>query len=435
MMLLRSRPFVLLVASHLFVVACGGDAGNRESEQTPDATTDGGSFRCNDGTSIPSRSVCDGDQDCVGGEDEANCGANADVVDDIDGDVATDANIDAPPDARIDAADDVLNDGDAVPDTNIDATPDVQVDAADDGDAVPDTNIDATPDVQVDAADDVASDTSTETCPSELLSPGDDFVRISAGSFTMGAPATELGVGIREDRVQVPVTLTRDFWLQATEVTQGEYEALMATNPSCFQSTSGTECSSGSANPNGPVENLSWLDAIAYANARSRAEGVPACYDAVGNVIGGDTVYDCCGYRLATEAEWEYAARAGTTTATYAGDLTGEAFSCDSQPNLDPIAWFCANSGGRTRDVATRSANAWGLYDMLGNVWEWTHDWHATSAAGGTDPWGPATGTNRVIRGGSWTNFASSTRTGYRFRTVPDRRINLLGFRLARTAP
>jgi formylglycine-generating enzyme required for sulfatase activity len=196
-----------------------------------------------------------------------------------------------------------------------------------------------------------------DTCSGDLTAPAEGFVRIAGGTFTMGSPSSELGWD--SDETQHEVTLTRDFWLQTTEVTQGAYQALMGSNPSSFTAC-GASC---------PVEQVSWYDAIAYANARSRAEGLPECYDGEGNVIGGTTVYECCGYRLPTEAEWEYAARAGMSTATYRGDLTGDPFSCDPQPSLDSIAWFCGNAGDQTQVVGGKAPNAWGLYDMLGNVW------------------------------------------------------------------
>jgi formylglycine-generating enzyme required for sulfatase activity len=129
-------------------------------------------------------------------------------------------------------------------------------------------------------------------------------------------------------------------------------------------------------------------------------------------------------------AEWEYAARAGTSTATYLGNLAGDPFSCDSQRNLDPIAWFCGNSGRSTRAVGTRSANAWGLYDMLGNVWEWTSDWSGGYPGTVTDPVGPSTGSVRVFRGGSWFVNADVARAAYRSNGDPAG-----GFRLARSLP
>jgi formylglycine-generating enzyme required for sulfatase activity len=128
------------------------------------------------------------------------------------------------------------------------------------------------------------------------------------------------------------------------------------------------------------------------------------------------------GYRLPTEAEWEYAARAGTTTPRYG--------------TLDQIAWYSSNSGSATHPVGQKTANAWNLYDMLGNVWEWTQDWKGDYSAGSqTDPQGPASGSSRVIRGGGWDDVASYARAGYRYYDPPDDRDYFLGFRPLRSLP
>jgi formylglycine-generating enzyme required for sulfatase activity len=201
------------------------------------------------------------------------------------------------------------------------------------------------------------------------------YVRISAGRFTMGSPANESGRD--SDEVQHQVTLSRDFWLKATEVTQGEWRALMGSNPSRF-SACGDAC---------PVEQVSWSDAVDYVNALSRSVGLAECYGG----SGWDRTFvglSCRGFRLPTEAEWEYAARAGTT-----GERYGP---------LDAIAWYEGNSGGRTQPVRGKQANAWGLYDMIGNVWEWTHDWYGAYGGAATDPVGPGTGSFRVDRGGGY---------------------------------
>jgi formylglycine-generating enzyme required for sulfatase activity len=249
------------------------------------------------------------------------------------------------------------------------------------------------------------------------------FVRIEPGTFTMGSPEGELGR--QDDEIQHAVTLTRAFLLQATEVTQGEYSALMRGNPSAFTDC-GVDC---------PVEQVRWFDATAYANAVSATEGLAPCYDASGEVVGGATVYDCEGYRLPTEAEWEYAARAGTTTATYRGNLSGDPFSCVRQANLDLIAWHCGNLGDMAQPVGGKQANAWGLYDMLGNVWEWTHDWYGEYGGPVTDPSGAASGSYRVVRGGSWGFLAVDARAAMRGYVDPDGGIFYRGFRLARTLP
>jgi formylglycine-generating enzyme required for sulfatase activity len=194
--------------------------------------------------------------------------------------------------------------------------------------------------------------------------------------------------------------------MKATEVTQGEWQAVMGSNPYKFK-TCGANC---------PVEKVSWEDAVGYANALSRREGLPECYS--GSTFTG---LGCSGYRLPTEAEWEYAARAGTTAATYA--------------NLAGVAWYDANSGAATHPVGQKQPNAWGIYDMLGNVFEWTGDWYDTYPGTVTDPTGPATGSFRVTRGGSWNFYARNARAAGRVYDAPYNNYSFLGFRLSRTAP
>ena len=265
----------------------------------------------------------------------------------------------------------------------------------------------------------------------------DGFVLVSGGTFTMGSPEGELGNWGDEDQHQV--TLTRDFWLQETEVTQAQWSARMGNNPSEFYSC-GDDC---------PVETVNWWEALAYANAASSAEGLPECYTLEGcndvspgndldcsavsvNAPSGDP-YACEGYRLPTEAEWEYAYRAGTTTAFYNGAITDT--GCDD-PNLDAIGWYCGNASDTTHPVAQKEPNAWGLYDLAGNVLEWTWDWYAVYPTGAvTDPTGPGGGSSRVYRGGSWYGDAGFARAASRY-VVPFYRYGaFLGFRLARSAP
>jgi formylglycine-generating enzyme required for sulfatase activity len=191
---------------------------------------------------------------------------------------------------------------------------------------------------------------------------------------------------------------------------------------------------------------VNWYSAVGFANALSVREGLSPCYTLTGcsdaangwkdgahSGCSGATFagLSCTGYRLPTESEWEYAARSGTTTATYAGNVTGT--DCDDR-TLPPIAWFCGNSDGRTQSVATRQANAWGLYDMLGNVYEWTWDWYGTYPGAVTDPLGPSSGSRRVLRGGGWDDYESRARAAYRYRG-PDDRGSDYGFRLARSLP
>jgi formylglycine-generating enzyme required for sulfatase activity len=308
------------------------------------------------------------------------------------------------------------------------------------------------------------------------------FQWVPRGTFTMGSPEGEDGRNASRE-AQVEVSLTRDYFVQRTEVTQGQWSAVMGvwnalptsqrtmsgwtgatpvfgTTPSCFATTSGTSCASGS-NPNGPVERVSWWDAVVFANTLSILEGLDPCYTlsgcgtgtgvaGVGGGCSGTSATcssgtftcssvtfagkSCSGYRLPTEAEWERSARGGTTSATYNGNLTGTDCA-GSDGVLNPIAWYTCNSGNRTQAVGGKTPNAWGLYDMLGNVWEWTWTWYEEAQSGGMDPLGPSTGSSRVLRGASWGNAASLTRSAFRDSIAPGFRNRGFGFRLVRSAP
>ena len=144
--------------------------------------------------------------------------------------------------------------------------------------------------------------------------------------------------------------------------------------------------------------------------------------------------YACPGYRLPTDAEWEYAYRAGTETAYYSGENDPAACSCEGDAKLDPIAWYCDNAGSKTHPVGRKPPNAWNLYDMAGNVWEWSHDWYQSSlgTAAVTAPWGPASGSSRVVRGGAWYGDAHYARAAFRSRLRPAGRDNDHGFRCSR---
>ena len=228
------------------------------------------------------------------------------------------------------------------------------------------------------------------------------YVRIAPGTFMMGSPSSEAGRD--SDETQHKVRITRAFLLKATEVTQAEWRSVMGSNPSHFSSC-GDRC---------PVEKVNWHEAVAYCNKLSAAAGLQACY--AGHRFVG---LGCTGYRLPTEAEWEYAARAGTTGARY-----GE---------VDAVAWYDGNSGSRTHEVGTRKPNAWGLFDMLGNVWEWTNDWKEGYSGAVVDPVGASWGQYRVFRGGSWGFEARFARAAVRCGLDPGRRYGFLGFRVARS--
>jgi formylglycine-generating enzyme required for sulfatase activity len=227
---------------------------------------------------------------------------------------------------------------------------------------------------------------------------GMTFKVIPAGTFTMGSPSDEL---VRaSDETQHQVTLSNAYYMQTTEVTQAQWEAVMGDNPSWFPGCS--DC---------PVENVSWNDVQEFIDKL--------------NAMGEGT------YRLPTEAEWEYACRADSTTAFANGEITEK--YCGYDPNLDAMGWYCYNSGDETHPVAQKEPNAWGLYDMHGNVWEWCQDWHGSYPTGAvTDPTGPSSGTYRVLRGASWHDNAKSTRSANRHWSLPDERNGCHGFRVVR---
>ena len=253
---------------------------------------------------------------------------------------------------------------------------------------------------------------------------GMEFAWIPAGKFEMGSPEGEAGRNGDERQHEVP--LSQGFWMGRYEVTQGEWEAVMGSNPSYFH-LCGSRC---------PVEFVSWDEVEAFIrslNARESERGYR--------------------YRLPTEAEWEYAARAGSMGATPEGELRilGER----NVPVLDGQAWYGGNSGVSherghpcssweekqypaescgTHPVGQKRANGWGLHDMLGNVAEWTADWYGEYPRDPVrDPQGPCAGSARVIRGGSWFYHAVNVRSAARARSAPGLDGPNVGFRLLRT--
>jgi len=237
--------------------------------------------------------------------------------------------------------------------------------------------------------------------------PPANMVFIAPNTFTMGSPADEVNRQADEGP-QTTVTISHGFWIGKYEVTQREYLAVVGSNPSQFP-----------GNLDRPVETVSWLDATNYCALLTQQEF------AAGHIPPGSH------YRLPTEAEWECAARAGTSTR----------FSYGDDPNFTGLAanaWYAGNAGFGTHPVGQKLPNPWGLYDMEGNVLEWTLDWYGPYPGGSvTDPQGPAANVQgvKVIRGGAWDAFGSDCRSGRRLTEGVHPFIHdfILGFRVVLT--
>jgi formylglycine-generating enzyme required for sulfatase activity len=229
-----------------------------------------------------------------------------------------------------------------------------------------------------------------------------NMVYIPAGTFKMGSPTNELG-RYYDEGPQTSVTLTSGYWMAPYLVTQQEYQSRMGTNPSYF-----------TGNLSLPVDQVSWLDASNYCRLLTQQEL------AAGRIPAGVQ------FRVPTEAEWEYACRAGTTTRyNYGDDLL--------YSSLTNHAWYIDDSNNQTQPVGQKPPNAWGLYDMHGDVWEWCQDWYSdTSYPGGsvTDPRGPITGLTRVLRGGSWADGETLCRSACRIGDDPTAQYFTYGFRV-----
>jgi formylglycine-generating enzyme required for sulfatase activity len=228
-----------------------------------------------------------------------------------------------------------------------------------------------------------------------------NMVFIPPGTFRMGSPSNEVDRVVVEGP-QTAVTISRGFWMGSHAVTQGEYQPLMGNNPSFF-----------TGDLSRPVETVYWFDATNYCWVLTQQER------AAGRIPTNSV------YRLPTEAEWEYACRAWTSTRFSYGDDPG-------YTNLTEYAWYGDNSGGTTHPAGQKLPNTWGLYDMHGNLWEWCQDWWSVNHPGGIalDPQGPATGADHVIRGGDWHDFAWTCRSAVRASPNPASGNRRLGFRV-----
>ena len=277
-----------------------------------------------------------------------------------------------------------------------------------------------------------ASDCSSGMCSGGVCqsTTPSGWTTIKAGTFKMGSPTGEKCRG--SDETQHQVTLSNNFMIQSTEVTQAQFNAVMANKPSKFTSCGGT-C---------PVEQVTWHEAVAYCNALSQKDGLTACYTCTGSgksmtcketmATVGKGIYSCKGYRLPTEAEWEYAYRSGTATALYSGSITN---CTSSDNNADKIGWYSTNSSSKPHPAGQKSSNAWGLYDMAGNVWEWCHDGYQNSLGSSAvvDPVFSAP--TKVMRGGSWLNPPNKMRGAGRNKYAPANSHATVGFRCVKTLP
>ena len=216
-----------------------------------------------------------------------------------------------------------------------------------------------------------------------------DRVQIQGGRFMMGD----------KEQMDAPLheVVLSPFLIDRYLVTQEQFQKIMGDNPSRWK---------GDKNP---VEQVRWSDAVKFCNQRSQLEKLQPCY----NLKTWRCDFDADGYRLPTEAEWEYACRAGSTTAFFFGDNPGK---------LSDYAWFEKNSGGRPQPVGQKQPNAWGLYDICGNVWEWCNDFYKVDYYKDSpqkDPRGPDEGQTKVVRGGAWRFKPESCRSGYRYNENP----------------
>ena len=212
---------------------------------------------------------------------------------------------------------------------------------------------------------------------------------VEGGTFTMGATAEQGGDARSDEKPAHQVTLS-DYYIGKYEVTQEEWQAVMGKNPSAFKGN------------NNPVEKVSWDDCQKFIKKLNQLTGLK--------------------FALPTEAQWEYAARGGNQSKGY---------KYSGSNNIDDVAWYDSNSGNKTHSVGTKAPNELGLFDMSGNVWEWCSDRYGSySSSAQTNPVGPSSGYNRVLRGGSWNNLAWRCRVSFRYYNYPSNRNYYIGFRV-----
>jgi formylglycine-generating enzyme required for sulfatase activity len=230
------------------------------------------------------------------------------------------------------------------------------------------------------------------------------IIPVKGGTFTMGS----------ENEKPVHQVTLSDFCIGRYQVTQEQYRAVIGSNPSSF--------AAGSDAQQRPVEQVSWHDAVAFCNKLSDMEGFGKVYTINGSSVTADITQN--GYRLPTEAEWEYAARGGKQAKGY---------TYSGSNDIGQVAWYDGNSGKTTHAVGTKAANELGLNDMSGNVWEWCNDWYGNYGSGAqSDPMGASSGGYRVDRGGGWSSSADSCRSANRNYGDPVHRYIIVGFRVAR---
>lgn len=239
-----------------------------------------------------------------------------------------------------------------------------------------------------------------------------EMVELPGGTFRMGSPQDD-EQAYSDEQPQHLVTVS-GFAMSRCTVTRQLYRAVMGAGPRQWEREAG--------DAQLPANYLNWLDAVEFCNQLSIRQGYTPCYRRTGDTVHWDQEAD--GYRLPTEAEWEYAARAGTTTRWVCGDEPSD---------LAAYAWFGEGLDGQPHPVGTKRANPWGLYDMAGNVWEWCWDWYGAYVAAVTpDPVGPPTGAWRVLRGGAFWRVARFVRSARRNRVEPEHRNVVFGVRIVR---